>query len=120
MKKVLMMAYYYPPAGGAAVQRALKFTKYLPEFGWTPVVLTARPQDYVLTDPTLETAVPRGTRVIRSPAPDLYRLYGRLSGRGSSGLPDLAAIAARSPESIGDSTAGDIQTWLSERLGRQI
>lgn len=39
-KKVLIITYYWPPSGGAGVQRWLKFAKYLPEFGWDPVVLT--------------------------------------------------------------------------------
>ncbi len=39
MKKVLFLAYYYPPCGGAGVQRTVKFVKYLPEFGYTPVVV---------------------------------------------------------------------------------
>ncbi len=42
MKKVLIIAYYFPPLGGGGVQRPLKFCKYLPEFGWQPVVLTAK------------------------------------------------------------------------------
>jgi glycosyltransferase involved in cell wall biosynthesis len=29
----------YPPLGGSGVQRTLKFTKYLPEFGWQPYVV---------------------------------------------------------------------------------
>lgn len=37
---VLFIAYHFPPAGGPAVQRSAKFVKYLPEFGFRPVVLT--------------------------------------------------------------------------------
>ena len=47
-KKALIIAYYFPPAGGSAVQRILKFVKYLPQYGWQPVVLTAREKDYDL------------------------------------------------------------------------
>jgi len=39
MKKVLIITYYWPPAGGPGVQRVLKFAKYLPEFGWQPIIL---------------------------------------------------------------------------------
>lgn len=42
MKKVLIIAYYFPPLGGGGVQRPLKFCKYLPEFGWQPIVLTVK------------------------------------------------------------------------------
>jgi hypothetical protein len=40
MKGVLVVSYYFPPTGGAGVQRPVKFVKYLPEFGWRPLVLT--------------------------------------------------------------------------------
>ncbi len=40
MKNVLIISYYWPPSGGAGVQRWLKFSKYLPQFGWHPIVLT--------------------------------------------------------------------------------
>ncbi|MDB5323271.1 MAG: glycosyltransferase family 4 protein [Phycisphaerales bacterium] len=38
-RNVLYLAYFFPPRGGAAVQRSLKFAKYLPEFGWRPLVV---------------------------------------------------------------------------------
>jgi len=41
MKNVLLIFYYFPPAGGSGVQRGLKFAKYLPEFGFRPVILCA-------------------------------------------------------------------------------
>ncbi|RLD42182.1 MAG: hypothetical protein DRI86_12125 [Bacteroidetes bacterium] len=40
MKKILIISYYWPPSGGAGVQRWLKFAKYLPEFGFKPIILT--------------------------------------------------------------------------------
>lgn len=40
-KRVLMIAFHYPPAWGSGVQRTLSFSKYLAEFGWTPLVLSA-------------------------------------------------------------------------------
>ncbi len=42
MKKVLVVAYAFPPVGGAGVQRVTKFSKYLREFGWDPVLLTVK------------------------------------------------------------------------------
>jgi glycosyltransferase involved in cell wall biosynthesis len=41
MKKVLLVAYHYPPAPTVGAVRPAEFTRYLPEFGWDPVVLTA-------------------------------------------------------------------------------
>ncbi len=43
MRKVLVITYEFPPAGGGGVQRWAKMCRYLPEHGWTPVVLTAEP-----------------------------------------------------------------------------
>jgi Glycosyl transferases group 1/Glycosyltransferase Family 4 len=39
-RTVLYLAYFFPPRGGAGVQRSLKFSKYLPEFGWRPIVVS--------------------------------------------------------------------------------
>lgn len=41
MRNVLFVAYFFPPRGGPAVQRPAKFAKYLPDFGYKPLVLTA-------------------------------------------------------------------------------
>ena len=45
-RRVLVVAYYFPPVGGSGVQRISKFVKYLPDFGWQPTVLAARPAGY--------------------------------------------------------------------------
>lgn len=50
-KKVLFIAYLFPPVGGGGVQRSSKFVKYLPEFGWQPLVLTVKePYDFYHDD----------------------------------------------------------------------
>ena len=41
MKKVLIIAYYFPPRAAVASLRPLGLAKYLPEFGWEAVILTA-------------------------------------------------------------------------------
>jgi glycosyltransferase involved in cell wall biosynthesis/cephalosporin hydroxylase len=38
--RALIVAFHFPPIGGGGVQRSVKFTRYLPEFGVEPVVLT--------------------------------------------------------------------------------
>lgn len=45
-RRVLFVAYYFPPMGGAGVQRSVKFVRYLAEFGWKPIVVTADVADY--------------------------------------------------------------------------
>lgn len=50
VKRVLMIAFHYPPMrGSSGIQRTLKFSQYLPEFGWEPIVLTAHPRAYSST-----------------------------------------------------------------------
>jgi glycosyltransferase involved in cell wall biosynthesis len=41
MKNVLIITFYYPPGNNGAVQRPSKFVKYLPHFGYNPIVVTA-------------------------------------------------------------------------------
>jgi len=92
MKNVLFLTYYFPPAGGSAVQRTLKFAKYLPEYGWRPIVLTAETGSFVLHDESLLQEIPEPVRVERTPAPDLYSVFSRFR-RGKGGGADLAALA---------------------------
>jgi glycosyltransferase involved in cell wall biosynthesis len=72
MKRVLMIAYYFPPVGGIGVagsQRILKFAKYLPSYGWEPIVLSVKEhsyESYLATDPSLLAKVPGGIPVIRT------------------------------------------------------
>ena len=77
MNKVLIITYYWPPSGGAGVQRWLKFSKYLPEFGWEPVILTVDPDyaTYPAIDPSLEKDVPASIEVFRTKATDWFRFY---------------------------------------------
>ena len=45
-----MIAFHYPPfQGGSGVHRTLKFSRYLPDHGWQPVVLSAHPRAYPST-----------------------------------------------------------------------
>lgn len=44
-RKVLIISYIWPPMEGVGLIRALKFAKYLPRFGWEPVILTVRSAD---------------------------------------------------------------------------
>jgi len=63
-----MVAYYYPPLGGIGVHRTLKFSKYLPEFNWEPVLLTIQPKKGLLIDPSLEQEIPAGAQIFRTPS----------------------------------------------------
>lgn len=64
-KKVLFTAHIFPPVGGSGVQRSLKFVKYLRNFGWEPIVVTAGKTIYPLRDETMVAEIPEEIEVIR-------------------------------------------------------
>jgi glycosyltransferase involved in cell wall biosynthesis len=82
MKRVLIITYYWPPGGGAGVQRWLKFSKYLPENGWQPVIYTPENPEVPALDPSLEKDIPEVCEVIRTPITEPYSIYKRFTGRG--------------------------------------
>ncbi len=49
MQNILFISYYFPPRGGSGVQRAAKFAKYLPQFGYLPHVITSSLDDITAT-----------------------------------------------------------------------
>ncbi len=80
--KVLIITYYWPPGGGAGVQRWLKFTKYLPSFGWTPVIYTPSNGEMPVIDESLSKDIPPGTTVLKTPIREPYGVYKRFVGAG--------------------------------------
>lgn len=80
MKRVLIITYYWPPSGGSGVQRWLKMSKYLPKYGWQPVIYTAENAEYPVEDPSLEKDVVPEAEVIRRPITEPYSLYKKLLG----------------------------------------
>ncbi|MGE5480556.1 MAG: glycosyltransferase [Chloroflexota bacterium] len=72
-RNVLVIAYYFPPMGLSGVQRTLKFVKYLPGHGWSPIVLTTDSPAYYAFDDTLERDIdPEFTHIYRTP-PDITK-----------------------------------------------
>jgi glycosyltransferase involved in cell wall biosynthesis len=82
LKKVLIICYYWPPAGGGGVQRWLKFTKYLPEYGWEPIVYVPENPDYPLLDPSLECEISSLVNIIKHPIREPYDYFRKLTGIG--------------------------------------
>lgn len=76
--KVLMVAYTFPPIGGSGVQRMVKFAKYLPEFGWQPVILTVNNPASAEMDPSLFNDLPDDLSVHRAPDFNLVDLLRRM------------------------------------------
>lgn len=66
MRRVLFIAYLYPPIVNSGTRRSLSFVNHLPDYGWTPVVLTLNDPDPRDVDPRLLDEVRIGTRVERA------------------------------------------------------
>ena len=74
MEKVLIITYYWPPAGGPGVQRWLKFAKYLPQYGYEPVMFVPDDAHYPLQDASLQEEVPSALKVIKHPIKEPYSI----------------------------------------------
>lgn len=81
MKKALIISYYWPPSGGAGVQRWLKFTKYLPDEGYQPIVYTALNPEYPSIDKSLLSDIDPTCQVIKQPIKEPYKFYRKLIGK---------------------------------------
>jgi hypothetical protein len=92
LKKVLIISYYFPPSGGPGVQRILKFVKYLPEFGWNPLVLTVEDGDFPARDESLLKEIPENTKVFRTKIFEPYDLYRNLTGKKKNTAIDVENI----------------------------
>ncbi|HXV14766.1 MAG TPA: glycosyltransferase [Candidatus Krumholzibacteria bacterium] len=66
MTPVLIVAYFFPPSGAVGIYRSLKFAKYLPEFGWRPIVLTTANGKFPTYDASLLRMIPEGVPVHRA------------------------------------------------------
>ncbi len=77
MKNVLIITYYWPPAGGPGVQRWLTFSKYLPEFGFQPIVYKPKNAHYPIIDTSLK--VSPQVKVIERPIIEPYAFAELLS-----------------------------------------
>ena len=76
MKKVLIIANQFPPMAGSGIQRSLKFVKYLPQFGYLPVVFTRSVGRRVLTDHSQESEIPADVKVVRAKAWEAEEIGG--------------------------------------------
>ena len=79
-KRVLIVTYYWPPSGGVAVQRWLKFVKYLRLYGWEPVVYTPENPESFYDDESLLNDIPEGVEVIKTRIWEPYKIYKRITG----------------------------------------
>lgn len=92
-RKVLIVTYYWPPASGPGVQRVLKIAKYLPEFGWQPIILTPARGEFPALDETLLQEVPPATLVVKTASLEPNVLYKKFVGIEAREHIPLAVLA---------------------------
>ena len=99
MRRVALVSGQFAPSNLVGAHRARLWSRYLPEFGWEPIVVTGDPARYEeRLDPDLERLVPPGLRVIHAPTLPTrpLRLIGDLGMRAFPGCYRvLAGLAAR-------------------------
>lgn len=79
--RVLMIAFHFPPfRGSSGLQRTVSFSRYLPAYGWSPVILTAHPRAYLGVDGTQLADISASVPVKRAFAADTAR-HLSLNGR---------------------------------------
>ncbi|MBL7870504.1 MAG: glycosyltransferase family 4 protein [Cyclobacteriaceae bacterium] len=111
-KKVLIITYYWPPSGGVAVQRVLKFCKYLRDFGWEPVIYTVSNGEFPEIDNSLISEIPPGMEIVKTRIWEPYSIYKLFTGKKSK------AAIHRSTMRTGNkvSMAETISVWIRGNL----
>lgn len=78
VRRLLVVSYYYPPMGLSGVIRTAKFTRYLPQYGWHPTVLTVGDVGYYAHDESLlQEVLDAGVRIERTKTFDPLHLVRR-------------------------------------------
>lgn len=130
MKKAFLISYRFPPQGGGGVQRTLKYTKYLRDFGWEPVVHTARKPFWNVWDESLLEEIPEGVSIHQTGTFEVEKLEHDLRGlvrRLRGGDRERAQVAPKADdataqarrergESVRGGAAGGLKDLLYKRL----
>lgn len=81
MKNVLFISYFWPPSGKASLHWPLAVVKHLPDFGWTPSVLTVDEDTFSQRDDSLIDWIDPSLRVEKTAANDPFTLYRKFLGK---------------------------------------
>ena len=66
-RRLALISGHFPPSNLVGAQRARLWSRYLPEFGWEPVIVTGDPAKYEeRPDPDLERLVAPGLKVVHA------------------------------------------------------
>jgi len=114
MRKILIVSYHFPPDASVGGMRPAKFAKYLPQFGWEPIILTVKERYHSLTDQSkLKNlgSMPRVYRTRMLPQPG--RLYLALKTRRRKATPGPAST----PVAASSSTHRGVLSSIRRALG---
>ena len=75
------------------MQRFLKFSKYLPEFGWEPIIITVDNGSYPYYDESLLKEIATSLRVYRTKTFEPFEFYNLLRGKTGKSMP-LVTVGA--------------------------
>ncbi|WP_421999010.1 hypothetical protein [Reyranella sp.] len=101
MRKIALVSGHFPPSNLVGAHRVRLWSRYLPEFGWEPIVVTGDPARYEeRPDPDLEGLVAPGLRVIHAPTLPTrpVRLVGDIGVRAFRGCYRVLATLAAGHE----------------------
>ncbi|MCX7719362.1 MAG: glycosyltransferase [Candidatus Sumerlaeaceae bacterium] len=117
MDRLLLICHDFPPAL-SGVRRVLKFAKYLPEFGWEPIVLTAYPDDRLPMDTNaLHEVIRLGIPVYRTPSLDPYRA-ARAFAMARNGLGSVVPSRRRGTAPLGDGASESLLKRVQEHCAQ--
>ncbi len=112
MKKVLFITYYWPPSGKASLHWPLKMIKYLPKFGWQPLVLTVKEDTFSQKDKTNFSEISDDLIVSRAKSFEPFNIYKKFTGKSKSDQLIAAETISQSNKKI----SHKISIWLRMNL----
>ena len=92
------------------MQRWVKFSKYLPQFDWQPVIYTPLNPERLATDESLLGDIPSCAELIKTPIHEPYEIYRKLTG--SSASKEVNPISKSSKKSL----KSRVSMWLRGNL----
>lgn len=90
----------------------LKLVKYIRQFGWEPIVYTAKDAEYPVIDESLFKDIPEGVTVLRKEIREPYSLYKRFIGQKKN----TRVYSGFLSENKKSSLAQRISVWLRGNL----
>jgi glycosyltransferase involved in cell wall biosynthesis len=94
------------------VLRWVKFTKYLPDFGWEPVIYTPANPEPQETDTSLYQDIPDGIEIIKTNILEPYSIYKWLTGRKQSDRLGVAMMSDKKKAGL----MSRISLWIRSNL----